>query len=423
MKIELLAPPFSGHLHPILSIARALTTEHEIVVLSTLSVQVAIEACGLQGEVILTTKDEQLLWAIANPPHPVKANPVRMHRQLKQALKLMACMRQALHQRWMRRRPDLVIADFTLPPAGLLAQELGIPWWTSLPSPCVMETPNGPPAYLGGLIPSQHLGTEILHHIARLTTRGFKRAMHFWFHREMLALGLPHIYRADGTEAVYSRQCILALGVRELEFERLWPAAVQFVGPMLCTPPRNRKSPPFQHGKRHLLVTAGTHLDWAKNRLAEEARKLALRYPNWVVHVTDGHADAPSASLDRELPNFQRLPFVDYERHIHKYDLLLHHGGAGIMYHAIKAGIPSLVHPWDYDQFDHAARIEAHGVGLWVKRLEDLPAAFARALERPDVFHNLSLFQQVVQQQVDKGNVSRLVNALERGESLSAAID
>lgn len=417
MRIELVAPPFSGHLHPVLAMAHALASEHEVRVISTPSVQGAIAACGLQGEAILNPVDEQLLWAIVNPPYAVKANPVRMHHQLKQALKLMSGLRSGLQQRWARQRPDLVIADFTLPPAGLLALDLGIPWWTSLPSPCVLESPSGPPAYLGGLMPATHVGTRALHEAARLMTRCFKRGMHAWFRSEMMALGLPAIYRSDGAEAVYSPQCILALGVRELEFDRRWPVALRFVGPMLCTPPSKHPTPLFQPDKRHILMTAGTHLDWAKQQLVAAARDLARRQPDWVVHVSDGHVDAPALNPNYDLPNFQRLPFVDYERQLHRYDLLLHHGGAGIMYHAIKAGIPSLVHPWDYDQFDHAARLQAHGAGLWVKRLEDLPIVFARALKSPELFRNLLVLQRAVQRHLGERSVLSLAAALARGES------
>ncbi len=44
MKIELLAPPYSGHLHPILAIARQLQPQHDVTVLSTPGAQAAISA-------------------------------------------------------------------------------------------------------------------------------------------------------------------------------------------------------------------------------------------------------------------------------------------------------------------------------------------------------------------------------------------
>ena len=51
--IYLVAPPFCGHLHPILGIARALAADFEVVVASTEKSQAAIRASGLEGEVLL----------------------------------------------------------------------------------------------------------------------------------------------------------------------------------------------------------------------------------------------------------------------------------------------------------------------------------------------------------------------------------
>ena len=413
MKIELLAPPYSGHLHPVLGIARALQQQHAVTVLCTPGAQQAIRACGLQGEAVLSAEAEADLWALANPPRPVRSHPLRLHAQVQQTLRLMAQLHATLAQRWAVRRPDLVIADFTLPTAGLLATRLGIRWWTSLPSPCVLETPDGPPPYVGGLVPSTGWLDALQHATARRLTRLFKRGVHAWHSAEMRALELPAMYRADGSEAVYSPERILALGVPELEFARQWPAALRFVGPMLCTPPTDLPPPPFVNGARHLLVTAGTHLDWAKQGLTDAATDLARRHPDWQVHVSQGRAGAGAPAAPGAPPNLRSLAFVDYERFLARYDMVLHHGGAGVMYHALRAGVPALVHPLDYDQFDHAARLQSHGAGLWLRRLDELPAAFERARSDPSLFAGLPALQHAVQKQIDEQRISVLVRYLE----------
>ncbi|AWH32250.1 nucleotide disphospho-sugar-binding domain-containing protein [Stenotrophomonas sp. SAU14A_NAIMI4_8] len=412
MKIELLAPPYSGHLHPLLAIARQLQAQHQVTVLSTPGAQPAIAASGLHGDVLLSAAHEAALWQIANPGVAVKANPLRMHAQLRQALQLMAQMRHALQQRWAEQRPDLVIVDFTLPPAGLLAAELGIRWWTSLPSPCVLDCADGPPPYLGGMSPPRTAWQRVQQAAGRQMIRLFKRGVHAWQRPAMRRLGVPAIYRRDGSEQVYSDECILALGVPELEFPRRWPAALQFIGPMLHTPHSEHAAPPFVDGARHLLVTAGTHQDWVKPRLAEAAAALARQYPHWQVHVSQGHQHDLSTRA-QPLPNLHLLPFVDYARHLPRYDRVLHHGGAGVMYHALRAGIPALVYPLDYDQFDHAARLHAAGAGLWLRRLEDLPALFAQALQA-DAFPGLPALQASVQRHMAAQAVLDRVASLER---------
>jgi rhamnosyltransferase subunit B len=43
--------------------------------------------------------------------------------------------------------------------------------------------------------------------------------------------------------------------------------------------------------------------------------------------------------------------------------MLVHHGGIGTTAEALRAGVPQLVVPLAYDQFDNAARVENLGVG------------------------------------------------------------
>ena len=47
-----------------------------------------------------------------------------------------------------------------------------------------------------------------------------------------------------------------------------------------------------------------------------------------------------------------------------RYGAAIVHGGTGITYSCIQAGVPMLVWPHDFDQHDHAARIVDRGLGL-----------------------------------------------------------
>lgn len=264
MRIDLIAPPYSGHLHPVLAIAQQLAAQHDVHVISTPAAQTRIRACGLTAASVLDAHADRVLLSIANPAHAVGHNPWRLRRQLHSALVLMAPLGEALQQRFAERQPDLAIVDFTLPIAGLAAQTMGIAWWTSMPSPCVIETEDGPPAYFGGLLPATTPLQQIWHAVARRLTRVFKRSLHRCYRCQMRACGLPGIYRRDCSEAVYPPHCILAFGVPSFDLAQRWPAAVRFVGPQLYTPPSAVTAPDFVAGRRHVLVTLVTHLQWAQ---------------------------------------------------------------------------------------------------------------------------------------------------------------
>lgn len=379
-RIELLAPPFAGHLHPILAIGRALREVAEIEVISTAAAQARIRAAGLAGSAVVPGADEALR-AIVDPPHAVGAHPLRLHAQFRRSLELLDAFGKALDARYSNARPDLVIADFTLPVAGAAAQRRGIPWWTSHPSPCVIEAPGGPPAYLGGWMPGIGALGRSRDALAAKAVRGFKWSMHRLHRRRLAALGFPSLYRDDGSEAAYSPECILGLGLRELEFERAWPAALRFVGPMLWSPPDIGAQAPIdgaEDNAMNVLATLGTHLGWAKQGMSEYLETVARTLPSIHLHFSDGRLDAGAEAAHRAL---RRHAWVDYPSWVPRMRAVLHHGGAGVMWECLRAGVPALVLPNDYDQFDHAARLQAAGVALRLRHPREIEPALRRLLD------------------------------------------
>lgn len=59
---------------------------------------------------------------------------------------------------------------------------------------------------------------------------------------------------------------------------------------------------------------------------------------------------------------------------------LVHHGGIGTVSQAFAAGIPQLVAPMAFDQFDHAERVRRLGCGTWIHRFAFKPARVASTL-------------------------------------------
>ena len=191
-----------------------------------------------------------------------------------------------------------MIADFTVPIAGLLAKELGIRWWTSMPTPCAMETGDGTPTYLGGWKPPTTLAGRIRDAAGRWMIRCFKRGVHQLFRRQLTELGVPRLYRDDGLEVIYSDESVLAMGLREFEFERTWPPVVHFIGPLTRSPAFEHQPPIFEDGKQHILVSLGTHLWWAKGTARDLIRVVARSMPDCVFHFSDGrHRDEPDVKL------------------------------------------------------------------------------------------------------------------------------
>ncbi len=109
-------------------------------------------------------------------------------------------------------------------------------------------------------------------------------------------------------------------------------------------------------------------------------RQTAHQLPEVEFHISDGNRSSDRRESDG---NVHRIGFVSYAWDLPRYDLVVHHGGAGVLSHTLVAGTPALVLLVDYDQFDNAARLEIAGVGLRVRRLGDLSRLIALTVGDP----------------------------------------
>lgn len=362
LRIDFVSPPFAGHLYPALDLARRLKEQGftGIRVLSTAGAQDSVNASGFPFVEILPGRDQDV-WEIANTRNRVGSNPIRMWRQVQHNLALMGDLQSQLRTFWSVQPPDLVIADFVVPVAGLTAQGLGIPWWTGMPSPCALETPDGTPAYLGGWRPRHDSWGRLRDWLGRRAVRVFKTASAGLFSKSLKALSIPSLYRSDGTEVIYSPEQILAYGMREFEFNRTWPNCLDFIGPLVSAPSLPSPEIPWNCQRKAVLVTLGTHLLWAKESAIELVMQVARAMPEIDFHFSRGQMGMQGVEVRGNLTLCDSIP---YDQNLSRYAAAIIHGGTGITYACIQNGIPMLVWPHDYDQFDHAARIVHHQLGL-----------------------------------------------------------
>ena len=77
----------------------------------------------------------------------------------------------------------------------------------------------------------------------------------------------------------------------------------------------------------------------------------------------------PYADQVPSLPAWARhFPYIALQRLAPRASALIHHGGIGTAAQGLRAGLPQILAPLFFDQFDNAARLEALGVG---RRLAD----------------------------------------------------
>jgi len=73
-------------------------------------------------------------------------------------------------------------------------------------------------------------------------------------------------------------------------------------------------------------------------------------------------------SIQMTSPNTLRVPYVPYSQVFPRASVIVHQGGSGTTAQALRAGRPTLIVPYGWDQPDNAARVERLGTGLTVSR-------------------------------------------------------
>jgi len=132
-------------------------------------------------------------------------------------------------------------------------------------------------------------------------------------------------------------------------------------------------------GAAPLVLTPGSGNRQAHSWLAR-AVQAAWRIQRRAVLLTPYREQVPTS-----LPaGMLWLPYVALPALLPRAAALVHHGGIGTTAEALRAGVPQVIVPLAYDQFDNAARVEALAAGTMVRggAAGARPRALAAALHR-----------------------------------------
>lgn len=354
IKVDLVAVPFSGHLYPLLELARPLLDDdsYEIRVFTGANKVAIAEKLGFTV-IPLFPEDPSKMERIANTDKQISS--YGMYQQLKQNLELIPEVMTFLKKAFQVHQTDIVVADFVAVPAGIVCNQLNIPWITTIPTPFAIESQRTTPSYLGGWYPANTKLGMVRDWVGRKAVRSFKRLV-VWLLRKQLKPYDFHLYH-QGEETIYSPYSILGLGMKELEFREDFPAQFKWAGP--CCSSLEEKSLSFE-SKMYVLVTNGTHLLWGKDHLTNLICELAVKYPQFHFLISAG--DDREEHVQQLCENVSVYSYLPYEEVLPHVQYVVHHGGAGILYNCIKYQRPALILPHDYDQFDYAVRAELAGI-------------------------------------------------------------
>ena len=419
IKIDVVALPLSGHLYPTLNLLAPLlqNPQYEIRLLTGPQKKAVAEAVGFQVLPILEEHVKEFEKAANNKE---QLGIFSAYRQLSASLDLINLVSDQLIQEWTNHRPDIVIVDFITLSGGLVAEQMGIPWITTMATQFAIETTDGPPCFFGGMGTPQNSWQVLQQFLARKITHLGKWIVTFLL-RDRLRRYHFKLYNQKGQETIYSPYSILGIGMKEVEIKKGFPKHYKWVGPSGASVEAGEDYPldlsVFPNRKK-VLVTCGTQLAWAKDNLIFQAKQLAKAHPDFHFFVTRGVGGQPF-QCENLMENLSVVSYLPYKEYIPQMDYVIHHGGAGIFYQCIIYGKPALIFPHDYDQFDYAVRGVEAGVAYTAKRnnSKEIRQAFDRLLAKEN-WTELENLRQVAQSyrptEILEGEIHRLLATKEK---------
>jgi len=419
IKIDVVVVPLSGHLYPTMNLLLPLldNPQYEIRLFTGPQKKTVAEAAGFNVVTILEGHVEEFEKAANNSE---QLGILSAYHQLSASIDLINLVSDQLMKVWQKNRPDIVIADFITLSGGLVAEQMGIPWITTMATQFAIETTGGPPCFFGGMgtpqnswqVLEQFLGRKITHlgkRIVTLLLRDRLRRYHF------------KLYNQKDQETIYSPYSILGIGMKEVELKKGFPKHYKWVGPSGASVEAGEDYPldlsAFPNRKK-VLVTCGTQLAWAKDNLIYQTKQLAKAHPDFHFFVTRGVGGQPF-KCENLMENLSVVSYLPYKEYIPQMDYVIHHGGAGIFYQCIIYGKPALILPHDYDQFDYAVRGVEAGVAFSSKRdnSKEIGQAFDRLLAKEN-WPELENLRQVAQSyhptEILEGEIHRLLATKEK---------
>ena len=368
IKIDVVVVPLSGHLYPTMNLLIPLLNNprYDIRLFTGPQKKAVAESAGFHVVPILENHIEDFERAANNDQ---QLGILSAYQQLSSSIDLINVVSDQLLEEWQMNRPDIVIADFITLSGGLVANQLGIPWITTMATQFVLETTDGPPCLIGGMGSPKNGWQVSVQFLGRTATRLVKRIVSFLL-RDRLKRYHFKLYNQLGHETIYSPYSILGIGMKEVELKKGFPKHYKWVGPSGASVEAGKDYPldlsTFSNQKK-VLVTCGTQLSWAKENLIYQAKQLAKAHPDCHFFVTRG-VGGEAFQCENLMENLSVVSYLPYKEYIPQMDYVIHHGGAGIFYQCIIYGKPALILPHDYDQFDYAVRGVEAGVAFTAKR-------------------------------------------------------
>lgn len=268
----------------------------------------------------------------------------------------------------------------------LVAQKTGIPWVSSVLAPASFFSVYDPPVppFWQWMRHIQLLGPGFVRAFFKQAKKVYGNKLYVQFRSE---LGLPD--RGNPVfEGQHSPLLVLAL------FSRLfaqpqpdWPPQARVTGFAFYDGQHelNEAEMPAEltefldQGPAPLIFTLGTSAVWVARDFYRESIAAAKQLGRRAVLLIGDERNQLQESLPPEIIAVDYAPF---EALLERGCVMVHHGGVGTTSQGLRAGIPTLIVPFAFDQPDNAAHAEKLGTSRTLRRNHYQSERVARELDK-----------------------------------------
>lgn len=259
----------------------------------------------------------------------------------------------------------VVVANGLAYGARIAHEALAVPLVTVFLQPlCVRSLVEAPVLPVGGFLQSLGpLGTRALYRFGDLLTDFIQSGPTNKFRR---SFGLPPARRLMSEWWMSPQRTVGVWPQWFAPSQSDWPACVRLADFIFHDAPSTGDNAAadafFSEGEPPILFTPGTGMRHGRKFFAAAAEACSLMGRRGAL-VTPYVEHVP-----RRLPTgVVHLPYVPFGEYLPRAGAIVHHGGIGTVAQAFAAGIPQVVRPMGFDQFDNGARVERLGVGVSIR--------------------------------------------------------
>ncbi|MGC9947908.1 MAG: nucleotide disphospho-sugar-binding domain-containing protein [Bryobacteraceae bacterium] len=282
-------------------------------------------------------------------------------------------------------RPDVIVTEQNMwAPMLVLREKNRIPVAVLGYISCMVPGPDAPPFGMG-LPGPRNWYTRLLSKSVWIGTAPFRAGFRRAANETRRSYGLPPL-RTSVLEFTGTMPLYLVMGTSEFDYERKdLPPAVHYVGACLWDKLRHEKPSDWLEqlpkGQPWVHASEGTVHVVTPFVLSAAAQGLA-NLPMQVILTTGGNREPSELDLGPIAPNVHVVRWVSHTELLPHLDVMITTGGSATVQTTLRAGVPLIVVPTDWDKPDIARRVVETGAGISLAPGQCTPKRLRAAVEQ-----------------------------------------